>query len=486
MKRYLVLAALLLALSALSLGLVSAFVSKDEANLDYRTTVLYGDPARAGNAVLSLEIGTGNHLFWDAEYELLTGAWSADFDYSPKGRQERWNSPVGSMNVYFSGNFGIGSTPGFDLDGGDDHFTDTPFAEVIRDAASSVGAGERRSVTVHLSDYFDIQPFSCELNMNNACIYVETAENDGYQVYDVMSGLDGSVYDELCQKISEFFAIPVPENAVARITIEKSGAGLVTDIEFASDGLADCVPAGVEGENGMYFAARFSDAGGNAVVPACGSGVYVIPYAYDEKLGLKLALPGEVRLFAGLPASAAPLYMDFSDDGSELIVLTSEDGGIVCRTFSAETGAELQRLETVPLHGGEYLNGIFRGDGFIVVVTESEVCVIDRDALGRLRRALRAPTGEDSILSGRQMYGRTDYMTFDFDGERLIAAAVARRETEDGHMYPAMSDIIASVFSGGEHVCTVLAESAQKYLPELQYKMQCRPYGDGALRAKLY
>ena len=416
MKKYLYLLAAALLLSVGTLAAGHLRVNGAREKMDIRETVLAGDPAAA--AGLSVTCHTRDwdgHLLWDTAFT-PGGAEQAEtvFRLSGAGEEEpfRWSDSVQLEQTSDSFNM---RGRNFNLD---DQSNPYYLMRPVRDVASRTAAGEARTETVRLADYYESYPIA----LNTAS---RKYPNSSIDVYSGESAWLG-----------EYFKVKVDETLVRVVAVEKDGAGQVVSISMdIGQKDTNCggslVGRGVITEQGIFLIAESVDVSGNPdgrLTCRDGPGVHLIRYREDredESFESYVDL-FEPRLFYPTGDGRA-LELAVSPDESELLLYTQEDGKLVLTVLDPATGEVLQRLDLLEQAVGNWGISVIEGDGLYLAVTELDrFSLVSRES-GRYEQVL---TGTLDMEGEEQsVFGYDPALAW--DGERMAVATAGRYTDAD-------------------------------------------------------
>lgn len=187
-------------------------------------------PSAAEGIAVQLHAGCKGHLFWDilcraGEKPHATTA----FTFSGSERQETQREAP-SVSLAFSCDGGIS---GSDISFEDDDEWGM-MTRPAADLAKRTPAGETRTETVSLADYYDTYPLFFDLQLPG-------------QAYNGIEGLQKAV--------RAYFQLPVPASHRVKVTVQKDGDGNTVNVELSSVGEPlSLSTVSVVTENGCYFA----------------------------------------------------------------------------------------------------------------------------------------------------------------------------------------------------------------------------------------
>lgn len=407
MKKYLYLLAAALVLSVGTLAGGHLRVNGAREKMDVRETVLAGDPAAA--AGLSVTCHTRDwdgHLLWDTAFT-PGGAEQAKtvFRLSGSGEEDphRWSDSVRLEQA--NDLFGIGGNVSLD-----DQEYPPYLMRPIRDVASRTAAGEERTETIRISDYYDCYPLDLE-------VYSQKYPHDSI-----------SVYSEEYKWLGDYFQVKADAAAVREVTVEKDGEGQVVSAKMDlqpqqgdSGGRLDS--CGVVTKQGIFLIVESVDVSGipdERLTCRDGPGVHLIRYREDredEPVESYLDL-FEPELFYPT-GDAQTLWLGVSPGESELLLYTLEKGVLVLTVLDPATGEVLQRLDLLETGADCGYLDMVKGDGlYLTVLNVDTFSLVRREG----RRYQQVLTGALDA-HGEELSVFRSAPALAWDGERMAVAS---------------------------------------------------------------
>lgn len=253
MKKNLCIFILAAAAGLCSIPLAVWTVDSGKENITVTETVLEGSVEEAEG--ISVEIGTHweGKLLWNTEYQPghVQDA-ASEFDFSSQGTKWSYsNLRAWSSSFTYSGEVGdwrdrstayvkldvvstdFGTAQAYNAAGYRTYFDvmieDLPWSRLLQAAKDQTAAGETRTVTLRIRDYYDYYPLEFSVN-------------------------DVSGFDSLGEYAKEFFKFPIPEDERLQVTIRKNQDGEVLELDCHSIGERYFpVTTSVYGDTGYYF-----------------------------------------------------------------------------------------------------------------------------------------------------------------------------------------------------------------------------------------
>ena len=416
-KALALLLAAVLPLSGAAAVLGAQLVLRDrETAVTVEEEILYGTPEAAGD--LQAVVGThcGNNLSWltrfspgRAEEAEVRFAFFDAFTYT-------WEEPAASPLTVDFASTGFGGYWG-DMEEEDwwanmeqEHFLVRP----VRDVADRTGAGEERTETVDLSDYYDVYPLYLSVNSGTMGVYSSSVSAE--------------------EQITDFFSFPVPSGTMAEITVRRSETGTLAEINCNQDGYFPAISA-VYADNNcayLYFDREDGSPPLNVSRIAGGYGLYRLNYHPAEETVFYNSDGSPVtssdalhldRIETVLPVEGTIRQAVVAPDGEKLLVLWEGDGMLHLAVVELKSGRLVQQLDLLPITEGLGLDTMeFLGDALLLRLRDSTLAVVAPEGEG-YRLALSAkPT---DILASCFSHGeegesyRLSSGVAAFDGERL-------------------------------------------------------------------
>ena len=414
---------LLLLLALLSAGLLAGANLAIQRQCDQVTVqreILTGDPAVAEEIQLNLPMTLADQLFWNSTFPANrpeeAETWFGTYlGYEPDIPVD-FGSPlsIDFVSGYMSSTYYL-------LDASPNH----PLSKPIQQAVDATPAGEERTFSSLLSDWYDAWPLEIYLS--------------GYS-------LTQARLDELFQS---YFSIPVLPDIALEITVRKTADGdidsLVVDTEHSY--YINPTTYSVEREGQLIF--TFSSSYVNAEdgssprllldgshIPG-GWGIYRLKLNQD-------GTDGTLETLYSLPEGSTILEFWGQSEGEELFLLTWEEEELILRIFDGE-GALLQTMDLLALSQEENYMQVYKGDDFLVPIVygprDKGYCYRFAVVAQRQEGWELAFTGDDRAASALGCGGFSwidDYyygnIDMDFNGERLAVRDSSQKESSPFHL----------------------------------------------------
>ena len=409
-------AVLLLALLCVGLLTGATLAILDTADqVSVEREVLAGDPDAAAGVELTLPLTCEDQLFWVTTFPaarpeeastVFESTLSEDYRTAPLERQPL---SVEIAEVYY-----WGETP------------DTPYTlydSFRQQARESVPVGTEATVSFRLRDYFDTWPLRV----------TGDSPDIGYNLSENLS---------LRKLFQDYFAFPVPDDAIFTLTVHSSSgysysSGFIPRVESHSAACGDAIlfvlssTATISDEYGRSVSAPLD----GSAIPG-GWGLYRYTFADDGGAGT-------LETLWSLPEEASILDFWGTEDETDFFLLTREEGQLRLRVFDGD-GNLRQSLDLLSFSDEESYMQTYKGEDFFVPMVygprEENYCyrfpVVCRQPEGW---AL-AFTGDDreaaQLDHGGFSWADDQYagLSMAFDGERLAVRDGCRRDNSPFHL----------------------------------------------------
>lgn len=332
---------LILLLALLSAGLLTGanFTILDTARqVSVEREVLAGDPDAAAGVELTLPLTCSDQLFWTTTFpagkpeEAETG-----FAYTLSQTARFRRVADTPLSVEIAGPYYWGNTP------------DSPYPlldSFTRQAQETIPAGTEATVPFRVRDYLDTWPLHV------------TADLPGL----VSGQAESSSLQGLFQ---DYFAIPVPDDAVIMVTVYDGGgsfsydSGCVPRMSSYAASRGDAIlfvlsnTATVRNEEGQSVPVRLD----GSAIPG-GWGLYRYTPGADGGAG-------RLETLWSLPEGAEILEFWGAENESDFFLLTREEGQLRLRVFDGD-GNLCQSMDLLPLSQEESYMQTYQGEDFFV------------------------------------------------------------------------------------------------------------------------
>lgn len=305
-------------------------VDGEKGNIAVTETVLAGEASAAEG--ISVEIGTHwkGKLLWNTVYQPGHAQEAvSSFNFSGQGTVWSDSVPRGwggeTENVVLNvepDNFGTVYTdsrnPNIVMEG-------MPWHKVLQAAADRTAAGETRTVTLRVRDYYDYYPVE---------MYAVFKGNSGYF----------PIYSQDEEFTTEFFGLLIPEDEEFLVTVSKDPDGEILDLKCRSAGKGYYpVTTAVLGDKGYWFSFYLQGDKDSEELPGEFGGkyaVYWLPSTADYE---------EMKAAVQLPEGVIPVAMRLDGEGRFLYLLALQKGQYILLTYSADE-ENLTLLQQLPIY----------------------------------------------------------------------------------------------------------------------------------------
>ena len=359
MRRSFIMLITLLLAAVLLVSASAICVSELQDSVSVTEEVLAGDPAAANGLQLQIQSVYDNHLVWDSvfspaaaaqtqtSFQFVSNLENESTDYYASAYLE-----MGILNYTMH----FGGAGGGDLEAEESdpvgRFA-SDYATMLKpaiDVASRTAAGETRTETLRLRDYYEYFKIGVETHVGGSKsgqILPDEAQSAAQRA-----------------RVQELFRIPVSEDLTVDVSVTKDNSGAITEV---------CCNENKQSTKGVVFDACAEEALYGAFVGyedsrpdlsymPQGNGIYTIPmdkvdgrnyYAAVERMENVYPLPVDTMVEAVLMA----------DDGRHLLLFTKEDGQFVLTVIRRDTMQAVQHMS----FAAQYRPAVWRSDDLLVV-----------------------------------------------------------------------------------------------------------------------
>lgn len=434
MRKSIITTLLLLVLCVSGMVAAHGAVNDGKDAVTFEETVLYGDRSAADDLIVDLFSVCNGHLFWNTMYDMGNPtAPQTDFHFSETSKylydsnraQTDYDQmqPYASVYMELAVDFGISSTPGFNIAERSDPFF-LCMMDLLLDIDSRAPVNATHTETVFLADYYEYYPMTVTLNLQpRKQTFFQGTDPTQVDSPESPYGLSSEV--ELSRALAEYFPIPVRETDQVEVTIVKDRQAI---IEMNCNTLFEGTPAAqtysVVTDDVCYFTFDARDTDVSQV--DLGYGIYRLPFTTD--VNVCYVDPADLRMVYPLDPQTQIEALVSAADGRELLLMTREPDGFYLTVIDAQTMQDQQMLKLIEYpeqiytqdpfdDEALYLNAPFFYEDFIVVFsTEQRFSVIERTESGSYARVfttdMQAANQFDVPLSHSS--------SLFWDGERLV------------------------------------------------------------------
>lgn len=468
MKKRMILFVLCFALSLGGIIAAGRAIYSTGDQVEITETVLYGDPSWAEGTTLTGHYGWSNYydgfLYWDTTYTVgeLDNT-QTEFEFTTS---DRWVHRYDSQASFYADAFcSVGFSTSGSIDLEFEYFYG--YEPFVRELAAELDAGESRSVTVNLNDYYEYYPFRYNISTATASV---SSDELPYMKSDDPNDPWYLAYEALLSHLDDFFRVPLAENSRTTITLTRDERGNLVEFDAQmADGIRTPEFLSASGENAIYitFATAYCPGYFDYSQVPGGLGVYRLPYEEEdiivgsEDQGIQASFPAihtdQLENIHSLPNDTAILHLEASADQSQIFLLTQEEGNLTLTVLDAGTGELQQRLALFPLDlERDILRSVQVYEDFLFCVLENgRFAMIARQEDGSWQVGLVSALPEaEQVGRITGLYECTDltwqnwlflnnieYTAFFWDGETLTMAFPIIRWSPQGE-----TDVLLTVY----------------------------------------
>ncbi|MBO5352841.1 MAG: hypothetical protein J6A77_06040 [Lachnospiraceae bacterium] len=374
--------------------------------------VVSGDPSIVEGVTVTTYSHYNRRLLWSTVCTFGEGVQAeTEYRFAPAGeavaassrfvKEEYCLKLVNRLN----GGWRVGSTRGLSID--DSHVTIRGMEAAFSELAAVTKAGEEKTARISLVDYMTYYPVNVVMNAEELADLPEE--------------------EELNAAYAAFFKIPVAEEALYEISIEKNKNGDIVSLGGSDLGYGvfhwDSVSAMTETD--FYFTFHPYASGGvrvdTSLIPG-GFGIYRQPYVIQGEE--RIVDPSQVELVYPLEDEIydrGNLYLGINTAG-QLVILTDSEAAICLQVVDVNTMELVQKEEYARPEGSTRFEGVIRVEEDFILLDcgQGYVSLIDW-------QPDRGYEQQFMILLDRSdpLYWRHNYVNqndMDWDGERLLFA----------------------------------------------------------------
>jgi len=439
MKRSLICFLLAVALCVSGVAYAAVALNDRADQVTYTETVLLGDPSTVDGVTVTADISMMDQLFWTTGHTLgREPEIAVDYTYYPE--RHRVPSPSRYDGLY------LYNDTDYYLDEDKDITELSGLNLALRELYDSAPVGKEVRKYVRLSDYYEFYPIGARIelpgvkNLHWGSEFYSDPPLDAFDENGVAVLEDGTVVEMgpvllNIRAFQEFFKIPVPEDHVVEIHLERgNGHGL-------SYGMSDGVYSATEEEleelgevdwfdfttrstwtdTACYFTfdprTHLEKLVDTSHIPG-GYGIYRLPLNPDHaenELGFDAR---ELEMVYSLDPMLRVSYMYTNRDGKDLILFTEEEGAAVLTVIDTQTMQERHRMEL--LRGEDiYVHDVQIHGDFMAFVVGGNVTVLTWDEAGEYTVEFMVE-GEAATPDGEKKLYRPSNPELDWNGEELV------------------------------------------------------------------
>lgn len=458
MKKVICLLCVLALLAAGGIVTVVKQVNQDKDTVTITEEAVYGDAALAEGITLNLKVHYDEHLMWDTRYE-KDGAVKTDtkFQFSDRGFQQSRvyrDDPV-SINVSYDSDLDL-ETPKEELTG---------LARACREIYEETEPGTETSEWVYVKDYYEYYPLFIRLALPDNEIWLDerwSSESAGF-----MNG-----EEELFETFIEFFRIPVAEEDMVEVVVDRDQSnGMMT--QNASSDYLQLYSESTITEDGMcYFTLNNHTADGGAMdtslIPG-GYGLYSFRFGKPGTYSMSGVDADSLKMTYALQENITILHLTLNKEQTKLLLFTEEAGEYFLSVIDRSTMALSQRIAL------EGWGGIREYDDFLVILGE-RLSLLAVNGEGAYELRFTIPTAHPECNALVKM---TTDASMDYNGEHLIVADWLMEE--DYNWIQSCNFDITICGPEGIGYYGVYRNSLAVNPSAEYYRYDCLPFGDDAI-----
>ncbi len=413
MRKSLVLAVILTALS-LVFGLGACLeIQEGKDQVQIGQTVLEGDPAAAEGLSLKNRVTVGYHLFWDISCR-FGEAFQTESKFSFTPRQS-YEGETGSVYVGLDPGFNFSISSVLDLEEDNDGYFAFPLPiEMIRDVAGSTPAGGTHSQALYVRDYYEYYPLNIDL---------------------YLPGIDSYRLEDKQREVTDYFRIPVSPEHIVWMTVTKDQWGNVAEVS-CNEGVGG-VQIWAEGallEDACYISVNVMKVEEGETVPsehlAQFSGIHRIPLVREEDGIFRVDVAHMQPVYDAKGAQVLCMAPSF-DKTRLLTAFRQEEGKVYFCELEPDTGELLQKEELTGFSGED--SGVWFKiyENFVIAVSwEGRFWLFEKLPQGGYERKM---TGDFNQCPQalESMNDNLSIVSMAFDGKRLAVASGGREQTDE-------------------------------------------------------
>ncbi|QOX64300.1 hypothetical protein FRZ06_13580 [Anoxybacterium hadale] len=394
MKKSMILAIVLLALSIGVFPYATGWVSEGKEAITVKETVLYGDRRAAEGVAVLNRTHCDYHMFWNTTYRVGSKL-SVESNYRYSQAQLREDDGRASdLQLYTNINYAMSG----DIDFSGENWNDLPRL-VAADVAKRTPNGETHEEEISLADYYRFYPVTLELYLSKGQTTVYSARHD----------------------MADYFKIPVPQNHKVRVAITKGKNGAVNYIEQSSTEGDFQLSSGSTAisESGGYFAVSVSGQNnGQITMPEGISGIHFLPFTKAEG-GIEPDWEGLRRDYP-LKETEQVLHLIKDPKEERLLLFTRENEAVMLSVIDMETMELIRKSKLEEAVEDLSLWDVKIYDSFLVVtLSDYRFLLLQRDSDGLFVLKFAGNFNQNDKIGEKLQF---DTAAMDFDGSHLAVA----------------------------------------------------------------
>lgn len=436
MRKALGLIAALLVLGAAAVGWCAKTIYAAHDQVQFKQTVLAGDPAAADGLTVQAHATYQNQIFWDSEITVQGDApqTQTDYRFTQTKQKEAAEQTYQGVEIYSM----FEQSPMTGEEESQEQLTgiDRLFQELY----DSLEPGEQVEKTVPVSEYYDYYPLTGMVDV------------PGYHDnFGVWRGYGPDDDTSVWETFSDFFRIPVLPEENLSVSLQKYDNGNTSS--GVGSGGGDAFPFYTQGvvlPETCYFIFSNRTQAGNLIDTSLIPGGYGI-YALDYKSGISEASTDDydasARVESGGSLQMDSLRMAFPIDPAEevlqlskwsddqtLFLYTKDKNDYFLTIIATDSMQQVQRIKLHTLTDSEPYNFVvYENPDFQVCVVSKTVSVLVPNGDGTFRLDMQTPSTLESLylpwsVDGIAMAYRNGKLAFaneDYDRNTGVRNAVS-------------------------------------------------------------
>jgi len=460
-KKVVCLLCILALLSCGGIVTVAAVVNQNKDTVTITEEVRYGDVTLADGFAVDLKVQYDDHLLWNTTYEKNSGE-KTNTEFRFLAQELVWafeyrEDPV-AINVSFDSNLDI-SSPIESLSG---------LAKAYREIYEQMQPGTEVCERVFVKDYYEYYPLFLRLELPDNTIW-----GDERWLSDGSGFVNGE--QELYEKFSEFFRVPVEEYDSIEVVVDRDQSnGMMT--QSSSSDYLQLYSESVMTEDGMcYFTLNNKTSDGrvmdSSLIPG-GYGIYSFRFGKPgtySKSGVDI---DSLKMTYALDENITILYLSLNKEQTKLLLFTEEAEEYYFSVIDRDTMKLSQKLKLASW--GE----ICEYDDFLVVSGEQiSLFAVTEDGGYEQRFSIASEQPELQVR-----WKIAPEASMDYNGEHLIVANWLM-EQENNWMQICDFYLLICGSEGMEYYGVYRNSLAVNQSP-MEYNEDCLPFGEDAITVR--
>ena len=435
MRKALIFFAFLLCTGIIGMLCIGSAMTHAEYDVSFIEASSYGDAASADGLKVSVNANFKNRLSWNSVYSFGKAApGETDFTFFSKPLYEPGSYEPGSyeplaLHIFNNSSLRIyGGSLLYDEE--DTIYPSYEFRsmeKIMHDVESRTENGESRTESIRYKDYYEYFPMDVNL-------YPRDYHFNGYGSEEAEHFLSPADYGEINDVFESYFRIPVPEDYIITVQVEKDSLGNLVQLSTEGENSVQISAVSIDTDDGVYFALQTQQGFDSGNIPG-GNGIYLLPAAaIADENGEQLTtidIHGLKTVYSiGDSALIQKLYM--SEDKSCLNLITAENGSLVLRAIDIASMSEKQVLPLLDdISGGGWRKLSYADGHLLALMDDNRFVLADSDRDNHYSIVLTGTRNGELLEPFRGYMGEP---VISWDGERMALVTEAMRfvpETDD-------------------------------------------------------